>query len=100
MNNQVVEFLKNTFTSNIVPTFSNNQDGIDDIIIQRRDFLNFIKEQETTFMCKFIDKSSHLGNRRQKNADYLNGSETTNTVIETTDRSGRPSPLFVAVGVF
>jgi hypothetical protein len=100
MNNQALEFLKNTFTSNTTPSFSNNPDGIDELIVERRAFLNFIKEQERTFMCTFQDRSSHLNNRHQKNKEYLNGSDINSTMNGDSERSGRPSPLFVAVRVF
>jgi hypothetical protein len=93
--NQAIAFLNNTFTSSSHPQFSNNPDKIDEVFIDRRMFLDFIKEQETTFMCTFSDRSSRTNNRRAKNLEYLSAAQI--TVPPRPEFTGRPSPLFAAV---
>jgi hypothetical protein len=95
MNNQAIEFLQNTFTSGHAPQFSNNPDKIDVFSIHRGSFLNFIKEQESAFMCNLIDMSSRTNNRRGKNEEYLASSQV--VVSPRSEIAGRPSPLFSAV---
>jgi hypothetical protein len=97
MNNQAIQFLKTTFTSNSAPEFSNNPTKIDKFSVGRREFLNFVKNQEDTFLCSFVDISSRTNNRRAKNEEYLNATEV--VVPARSENIRRLSPLFTAVDV-
>jgi hypothetical protein len=97
MNTQAIEFLRNTFTSNTAPTYSNNPDGIDVFTVPRKDFKKFIKDEEVKFMCSFKNMSSRTNNRSAKNEEYLSRDNVDFFTRSTGDRAGRPSPLFAAV---
>jgi glucose-6-phosphate isomerase len=97
MNNQAIDYLKNTFTSTIQPVFSDNASGIDTFTLDRRNFLRFIEEQEKKFMCSFIDRTTQRNGRKEKNHYYLSANTVAIQARENNEHAGRPSLLFTAV---
>jgi effector-binding domain-containing protein len=97
MSNQVIDYLRTTFTSAAQPVFSSNASGIDTVVVERKQFINFVEEQEKTFMCSFIERTTQGNGRKEKNSNYLSAVKIPVQVRDVNSTGGRPSPLFIAV---
>jgi hypothetical protein len=57
--NSALDCLRNIFTSEVQPTFSDNPTGIDKITIHRTAFEKFIKDQNDMFFCTFLNNTTY-----------------------------------------
>ena len=69
-----LNFLKSTFTSNEVPQLSESNKI--ELSIPKNSFRNWMREQEKTYLCKFINRTSSSDERKKRNEEYMNNVST------------------------
>jgi hypothetical protein len=88
----ILNYIKNKFTTNEGVSAGSSDEF--QISVHRKDFQNFIRDQDMKFCCTFQNRSSLNRGRRSQNASYLEDGPTAEDIARsernnTRDANGR-----------